>query len=727
MTITISSGVTSTGLTISSGDPLVVLSGGEVEDSNVLGGGSVTLSSGGIGSYLILSSGAVLQGPGEIIGEVYVEPAASASDVVVAIGEIVDLGSIADVIVESGGGAWIDDDASNITVQSGGSEYVFEGGVVSGTDLSGLEVISGGGEAFADTVHSGAVEIDAGVVSGTMVLSGGVEQLTSGGVASGTTISTGGVAYISSGGVASGAIVDGGALLLISSGGGAPGARVRNGGTIGFGADVTSDFTAGMVTSTTVVSGATVASGGIVDLYGATVLSGATASVTAGTVASVLRVDPGGVVSGPGELAGVTYDFGSVSGVTLPGSYLLVEFGGSSSDVTVQSGAVAYDYGDTSGATVSSGGIEAIGPGGAESGTIALSGALEYILSRGSASGDTIESGALLVVQADATASDVTVQSGARLDFEGNVTTSITVGRVASTTLVGGVTVSSGGGIELFGATVLSGAADTILYGGVADGTTVLSGGQEIVSSGGVAFSTVVSGGGTETIASGALAVGLTVLREGVAAVDGEALFAGPATLSGTLEGSGVVAQDGPGAALVLGGSGAGFSGVAAIRGGTIELASSGALGTGYVEFAEPATGSAVLQIDAADAPAAGGTFANTIYDFSGANDDIDLRSIAYVAGATATVSGTTLVLVDGGQTYKFNLEGSIAGAYPVLRDGSGGTLIDPPAPDPAVARFTQAAAAFAPSGAGKTALVSSTSPVGQSPFLHTAASAGHG
>jgi hypothetical protein len=85
------------------------------------------------------------------------------------------------------------------------------------------------------------------------------------------------------------------------------------------------------------------------------------------------------------------------------------------------------------------------------------------------------------------------------------------------------------------------------------------------------------------------------------------------------------------------------------------------------------------------------------------------------------------LVLTDGGETYKFKLAGSVAGAYTVFSDGHGGTLIDPPAPDPAVARFTQAAAAFAPSDAGKTALVSSTSPVGQSPFLHTAASAGHG
>jgi hypothetical protein len=177
----------------------------------------------------------------------------------------------------------------------------------------------------------------------------------------------------------------------------------------------------------------------------------------------------------------------------------------------------------------------------------------------------------------------------------------------------------------------------------------------------------------------------------------------------------------------VLSGSGAGFSGVAAIRGGTIELAAAGALGTGSVEFAEPSTGSAVLQIDAADAPAAGGTFANRIVDFSGANDDIDLRSIAFVAGATATVSGGVLVLSDGGATYKFKLAGSIAGAYTVVSDGQGGTLIDPPSPDAAVARFAQAAAAFAPSDAANAAMVSGTSPTAQTPFAHATASAGAG
>ena len=144
-----------------------------------------------------------------------------------------------------------------------------------------------------------------------------------------------------------------------------------------------------------------------------------------------------------------------------------------------------------------------------------------------------------------------------------------------------------------------------------------------------------------------------------------------------------------------------------------------------------PSSGSAVLQIDAADAPAAGGAFANTISNFNGANEDIDLTSIAFVAGASAAVIGSTLVLTDGSATYTFNIAGTTAGAYPVLSDGHGGTLIDPTtaaahkALDPKVLAFAHTLAAFAPADAANTALVSSTSPNALSLFAHAAASAG--
>jgi autotransporter passenger strand-loop-strand repeat protein len=231
-----------------------------------------------------------------------------------------------------------------------------------------------------------------------------------------------------------------------------------------------------------------------------------------------------------------------------------------------------------------------------------------------------------------------------------------------------------------------------------------------------------VLSGGEAYVASGGLAFGTTVQNGGLLLDDGEVRIAGSGTLAGILAGSGVLLKTGGGGDLVLGGLGADFTGDALISGGTIELATSGALGRGSVTFSQPTAGSARLQIDAADAPAAGRTFSETISNFDGPGEDIDLRSLAFVPGASATVVGHDLVLTDGGKAYTFELAGGVAGAYPVLGDGHGGTQIDTQ-----VALFAQTAATLAPSGAASLALASTASPTSQTTFLHAAASEGGG
>jgi autotransporter passenger strand-loop-strand repeat protein len=68
MTITVASGVISRGLTISSGDPLVVLSGGEIAASAILSGGSATISAGATASAVVVSAGGLLEGGGSLEG-----------------------------------------------------------------------------------------------------------------------------------------------------------------------------------------------------------------------------------------------------------------------------------------------------------------------------------------------------------------------------------------------------------------------------------------------------------------------------------------------------------------------------------------------------------------------------------------------------------------------------------------------------------------------------------
>ena len=873
MTVTVASGVTSTNLTISAGDPLVVRSGGVVLSSTILNDGVATLSSGAIGEFLTVASGGLLRGAGSIgasiadfgvvsglsnFGVLTVDPYGQARDLQVYLGgvEVISSGGIAlgDTILSGGllslgGGA-----VSNETVLSGGAvklggtiaSDLTAGPVTSPETLSGVTISSGGivelntatvldgvtlsltsgGTAYDVTVAAGAVVKGAGALLGSAAVAGEISgvtvgdydafQLTQGeilaggsavdvtltggdeedegnslqidsgatatgtmvtggavlfvdGTASGTSLASGGEVIFAGGGD-SGVTVGGGGNLQVDGGtadvvtiqdggrasigpgsGTVSGVTVRNGGdfeidggtagavtvesgatleyfsgaaakvvvrsgaTFDFGGALTGDFTVGPVTSTTVLDGVTISSGGLIDLEAVTVSSGVTVTVASGGTAGGLDVLKGGVVKGPGDVDGFTTVAGAISGVSLVEGYIELRSGGSASGVTVLSGAsvqsnfILVDSGATATGTIVEGNA-ALDVDGFAVGTQLESGASETV-SRGSVSAETIHDGAIELVY-DGVASGTTLLSGGRVYVEGG-------GRTV------GAVISAGGVERVIGATttgtVLSGGDEVVSSGGVARATIVLSGGREYLTSGAVDANTIVSSGGSELISAGGVADALSVLSGGVLFDEGEVRIAGAGTLDGTLSGSGAIIQTTAGD-LLISGVGARFSGKAAIEGGTIELATSGALGTGYVEFVEPATGSAVLQIDAADAPAAGGTFSNTIDNFSGAHEDIDLRSIAYVAGASATVSGSTLVLTDGGKTYKFKLAGSVAGAYPVLSDGHGGTLIDPD-----VARFAQTAAAFAPADAAKTALVSATSPVAQSPFAHATASAGAG
>ena len=345
--------------------------------------------------------------------------------------------------------------------------------------------------------------------------------------------------------------------------------------------------------------------------------------------------------------------------------------------------------GRTGGAVVSAGGKALISSGGVVSETTVLSGGAVDVYSRGVASGMKLSGGKAAISAGGGAVGATAISGGVLYALAAGTTTDTAV---------------SGGGYEL------------VSSGGVAGETTVLSGGAEDVYSGGLDNHGIVSKGGVEAIYSGGAAGDLTVLAGGRLVDNGEVRIGGAGTLDGTLSGSGAIVETG-GGDLLISGSGAAFSGKTVISGGTIELGTAGALGAGSVTFAEPSTGSAVLQIDAGDAPKAGGDFANTLVDFNGADEEIDLRSIAFVSGAWAKVVGSTLVLTDGGKTYTFKIAGGVADAYPVLSDGHGGTLIDPK-----VAAFAQTAAAFAPSDAAKTALVSSASPTAQTPFLHAAA-----
>jgi autotransporter passenger strand-loop-strand repeat protein len=641
MTITVSSGAGFGDLIISSGDPLVVLSGGLALDITVLSGGSVMLSGGGEAEGVTVNSGGVVKGSGELGGE----------DLI--------FGSVDGVTLVSAG--------------LGGGE---------------LTLLSGG------TAH------------GVTVSHGGIVQIASGGSATGTVIQTGAVETIGYGGAASGDIIEGGGTLFLEGGGTASGVTVQSGGMLYYGGTISSDLTAqgGAVTNAVVLGGVTVSSGAGFALQGATLLGGVTVNVALGAAPYDLTIDKGAVLLGAGELGGANFVAGSISGVTLGGGGIIVLSSGAiASGVTAAPGTVQIDFGASATGTVALDGADVVDYGSAN-GTVVGFEAFARVYSGGVAFGDIIEGG------------DELVSSGGRA--------------VSATVVDGGIEYAMASG-TLTGTVVGSGGDEIVKSGGVARATTVLSGGKQEVFSSGTAVGTTVSSRGLEMISASGTISGLTVRAGGDLVDNGAVVISGAGTLDGILSGGGTIVKTGAGD-LVRSGDGAAFSGVAVISGGTIELASFDALGTGYVEFYEPSTGSAVLQVDAADAPPPDGFFGSVLSNFSGAHDDIDLRSIAFVAGASATTVGSTLVLSDGGNTYTFDLAGSLAGSYPVMSDGHGGTLIDPipiaaKAIDPKVLAFAHGLAAFAPSDAAIAALVSSTSPTGQTPLLQATASAAAG
>ena len=159
-TETVSSGMTVSNVTVSSGGTLDVLAGGTALGTTVANGGNETLS-GGTDSGTVLLQGGVQ----------YVSPGG------VAVG----------------------------TVVSAGGEQILYGGVASGT------VVSSGGYQEATSYYGSATTV------GTVVSGGGREDLYYGNTASGTAVGSGGTLYLN-GGTASNTVVSSGGSLSANNG-----------------------------------------------------------------------------------------------------------------------------------------------------------------------------------------------------------------------------------------------------------------------------------------------------------------------------------------------------------------------------------------------------------------------------------------------------------------------------------------------------------------------------
>jgi hypothetical protein len=241
-------------------------------------------------------------------------------------------------------------------------------------------------------------------------------------------------------------------------------------------------------------------------------------------------------------------------------------------------------------------------------------------------------------------------------------------------------------------------------------GSNTLAAGKSLTGSKDVTLS------GSLTVASGGTVTDVAPLAGAALIVNGSATFDETSRLLGALTGSGVVFERGAGT-LVQSGDAAGFSGKAVISGGTLKLANATGFGTAEIQYD---VASSTLELVASAAPAAGHTFAETLFNFDKTGESLDLAGKAYVSGATAVLTGHDLKLVDGAYTADFTVSGSSASSYAksftVTSDGHGGTLIE--AIGAAARTFAQAMAATNghDGPAGVTSLGSAT--LGASPLV---------
>jgi fibronectin-binding autotransporter adhesin len=187
---------------------------------------SITVGSGGIE---VVNSGTVDSAATITLGgdQVVLATASAVSATVATSGRQDVLGSATATLVSGLNGRMVISSgghASGDRIFSGGVETINNGGVTTGTFVSGIggafatELLNAGGVASNTSVGSGGrILVSGGTTSNAVISSGATETVFSGGTAVSTTVS-GGAETVSSGGTLTGATLSGGKVEIMSSG-----------------------------------------------------------------------------------------------------------------------------------------------------------------------------------------------------------------------------------------------------------------------------------------------------------------------------------------------------------------------------------------------------------------------------------------------------------------------------------------------------------------------------
>lgn len=326
---------------------------------------------------------------------------------------------------------------------------------------------------------------------------------------------------------------------------------------------------------------------------------------------------------------------------------------------------------DTS-ATVSSGGIQAVGAGGIAISAIVLTSGRQIVSSGGVASG-TLISGGSQVVSSGGVASGTKINGGTQYLIGGvAISTTLTSGNevvssggtASSTTINGGtLTVSSGGSAV---AVLLTTGTENVLAGGTDSGATI-SAGKQSISSGGVAISTVIYGG-SQYVGTGGVASATTISG-------GAQYVSGGTSISASLISGGEIVESG------------GTASATTVAGGTLTISGGGTvIGVVIKSGAETilSGGSDVNAVISAgkQTVSSGGTATGTT--ISGGSQYVGTGGVASgttISGGAQYVSGGIAVsttLVSGNQ---IAMAGGVASATDIVGGtmtvSSGGTAVE--------------------------------------------------
>jgi autotransporter passenger strand-loop-strand repeat protein len=650
----VSSGVTSSGITLSAGDLMTVSSGGKT--INISDGGEEQLLAGGVASNTTVTSrGVLIGGGGTDIGTVVdnaglEQIGGSATDI--------------DTVVSAGGVQWLYASATaSSTTLSGGTQIL--GGVTSSipfgvqsatggmamedvVDAGGHEYVGTGAKTSGTVVHSGGTQqvggsttwsyyyglsagssatmstnLSGGVASNTVVSSGGLETVASGGTTISTT--TYGEEQVAAGGVASATTVESGGVIIAGSGT-ESGTVVKSGGLeqIGGGVD----------------TAAVVSSGGVEWLYGSATASSTTLSGGTQIIGGVTSSIPFGVQATPGGTAiGDVVDSGGAEyvGTSATASGTVVNSGG-----TQQVGGSttwSYYHGLSAGVSAT---MSTNLSGGVASNTTVSSGGTENVSSGGTASSIVINDGGNEYVYSGGVANDTTVNSGGALYDSGTTTGTI---------------------LDASGA--VNSAIEDVYSGATAVSTTITSGGIMTVFSGGTATDTIISGGsnaGALYVSSGGSSLNATI-------TDGNLYDSGTTTGTTLIVSYERAYGTAVSTTISSGGKMTVFSGGTA----TDTTVSSG--GTENVNSGGVASGTTISSGGVLDI-LSGGSATDTILQIGGT---IDVGYVPYVSGATATLNSSTdvLTVTDGGNTLTYQMADSYTGdTFLVSNDSNNNTQI---------------------------------------------------